>query len=313
MLTGDGESQPVEGVDALDDLAESLVPESEKAKAPDPDEPEGDDSEDAEEVEESDEDESEDADEDEEESTVKLKHDGKEIELKLSEALNLAQQGFDYTQKTMAVAEKSKAVEVEREQATQARTQAEQHVQETLHRLEAYSQYMQAQIGSPPDVSLASHDVGRYIAEKEAWEARKGQLQEARAAVSALQDEQARQRQAWIADKAATTERALKDTLPGWNDDTLHELAEYAGKLGLTPNSADVAMLEPGFWQLVSKAKAYDAVQAQKAQMKPKAQLAKVDKPQAKNQSGKVGERIKREAAFNKNPSVDALADILFK
>src|SRR5688572_19975860 len=129
-MTGDAEMQPVEGVDALDDLAEALVPESEKAKVPNPDEAEGDDSGESEEVEESDEEEAEESDEDEDETTVKLKHDGKEIELKLSEALNLAQQGFDYSQKTMAVAEQRKAVEAEQAQVKEARTQAEQHTQE---------------------------------------------------------------------------------------------------------------------------------------------------------------------------------------
>ena len=45
-MTGDGESQPVEGVDALDDLADALVPESDKPEAQDESE-----SEDAEEAE----------------------------------------------------------------------------------------------------------------------------------------------------------------------------------------------------------------------------------------------------------------------
>ena len=72
-------------------------------------------------------------------------------------------------------------------------------------------------------------------------------------------------------------------------------------------------MLSPGFWQLAHKAKAYDAIQAKKAEMKPTEKLAKVAKPSAANQSGKATERAKRDAAFYKNPSVDTLAEAIFR
>lgn len=265
------------------------------------------------EVSEAEEGEDEGEDDAEDDPTIVLKHDGKEVQLKLSEVKNLAQQGFDYSQKTMAVAEERKAVAAEREQVTQVRQQAAEYANETVSRLEAFSQYMEQQLGSPPDVAMASYDVGQYIAQKEAYEARKGQLYEARAAIQTVQDEQARKRQAWIAEKAEATERALKDTLPGWNDDTLNELVGYAGKLGLSPQNVDVAMLEPGFWQLAQKAKAYDALQAEKAKLKPTAQLAKVSKPSASNPSNRAAiKRAEAEKRFAANPtSINALADLV--
>lgn len=308
-MTGDGESQPVEGVDALDDLADALVPDD--AEAADPDDADGEESGESEEVETADDDESEGEDEADEDPTVKLKHDGKEIEVKLSEALTLAQQGYDYSKKTMAVAEERKAVEAERVQATEIRTQAEQSLTETINRLTAYSQFIETQVGQMPDAAMLSYDTSGYILAKEQHEARRGQLQQAYSEIQRLQHEQARQRQAWIAETAESTEKVLRDTLPGWTDNTLDELAKYAGGLGLTPKTAELALLSPGFWQLAHKAKAYDAIQAKKATLKPTEKLTRVVKPGASNQSGKAAERAKREAAFHKNPSVDALAELL--
>lgn len=307
-MTGDGESQPVESVDALDDLADSLVPESDKpdALANEGEEPEDAEGDEAEEQEDGDQE-----DEEGEEKVFTVKVDGKEIQLTESELIAKAQQGLDYTQKTMAVAEERKAVQAERERIVQTRAQVDEQLTETVNRLHAFSQYMEANVGQPPDPSMLDYDTAGYLRQKEQYEARRGQFQQAYAAIQHLQDEQARQRQAWIAERAEAAERVLANTLPGWSDDTLNDLSGYAQGYGLTPKEAGEAMLSPGFWQLIHKAKAFDAIQAKKAEMKPTQKLARVAKPTAVNTSGKVAERAKREAAFNKNPSVDALADLL--
>jgi hypothetical protein len=308
-MTGDGESQPVEGVDALDDLADALAPEKDKPEAQDESE-----SEDAEETDEEGAEEEEDdepGEDEEEDEKFTIKVDGKDIELTKAEMIERAQKGTDYSNKTMAVAEERKQVIAEREQVKQTRAQVEQERAETVARLTAYSQFIESQVGQMPDASMLDYDTAGYLRAKEQHEARKGQLQQAYSEIQRIQDESARQRQAEIAERAEATEKVLRDTLPGWNDDTLNDLAGYAGKLGLTPQTADVAMLSPGFWELVHKAKAYDAIQTKKAEMKPTEKLTKVVKPSAANQSGKATERAKREAAFHKNPSVDALADLL--
>ena len=307
-MTGQGESQPVVGVDALDDLADSLVPGKEKPEAQDESEEVADESEeDVAEEEEADESEEEEG----EERVFTIKVDGKEISLTESELIERAQKGTDYSNKTMAVAEERKAVQVEREHVATARQQVDSHLTETVNRLQAFSQFMEANIGQAPDPAMLDYDTAGYLRQKEMHEARRGQLHEAYAAIQHVQDEQARQRQAWIAERAASTEKALADTLPGWSDDMLSDLNGYASSLGLNPQTVGDAMLSPGFWQLAHKAKAFDAIQAKKAEMKPTQKLARVAKPTAVNTSGKVAERAKREAAFNKNPSVDALADLL--
>lgn len=309
-MTGDAEMQPVEGVEALDDLVDALDPTEapEQEDAPEAEEPEEEGQEDGEEEEEE---APEEEEEEEEEPTFTIKHDGKEVTLKQSELIELGQMGFDYSKKTMAVAEERKAVQAERAQAEEFRKRYETSLTDSIARINAFSDFMQAQLGEEPPVALAAENAGRYLAEKKLYDDRKGQLQQAQAAIEHLKQEQSRQRQDWISRQADETERALRDTLPGWNDGTLDELAGYLRTVGLTPETLDAGYVQKGVWELAHKAKAYDAIQAKKAEMKPKEKLVRVAKPSAVNTSARAAERAKREAAFNKNPSVDALADIL--
>jgi hypothetical protein len=310
---GQGESQPAEGVVSLESLASQL--DTEEAA---PGESESEESEQSEEVEAAEEgekspesEESEESEEEAEEPAFTIKHDGKEVTLKQSEVLELAQQGFDYTKKTMALAEERKAIEPLKREAEQFRQQTNEALTEAISRLDGYAKFLQAQIGSPPPITLASTDAGSYLAQKELYEARKGQLDTVLSESRALVEEQARQRQAYVNHKAAQTEKALKDTLPGWNDAMLTELAGYADSFGLNPGSADMAMLEPGFWQMAQKAKAYDALQAEKAKLKPVNQLPKVQKPSANNQPPQLARRQEAIKRHKANPSVDSLAALL--
>lgn len=313
MSIGDGESQPVEGVDSLSDLAEMMEAGEENEAALDESEQdeESDESEDVEgdeEAEESDED-----DEQKEEPTFTVKVNGKDVVLKQSEMVEMASKGADYTQKTMAVAEERKAVEQVKSQAEHYRQQNEQALGETVNRLQAFSDYMQSQLGDPPPIEWASQDANYYLVQKEQYEARKGQLHQAQAAIQHLQGEAQRQRQAWITQQADATEQALRDTLPGWNDNTLTELAEYAAKHGLNPQTVDVAFVQKGLWQLAHKAKAYDALVAKKAELKPRTQLARVQKPAASNQPNRASlNKAAAEKRFAARPgSIDALADLI--
>lgn len=311
-MVGDGPTgQPTDSADTLTDLAENAWDESEG----DGEEVEGDEegeevADDEEEEQEGDEDAE---DEQEEEATVTLKHDGKEVTLKQSEVVALAQQGFDYSKKTMAVAEERKAAETARAQAEEYRQRHESAVSETLNRLQAFEQYMGSQLGDPPPIEWAQQDAAYYLAQKELYESRKGQLQQAQQAIAHMTQEQSRQRQDWIVRQADATEAELRDTLPGWSDKTLDELAEYVDGYGINPKTADVAFVQKGLWQLAHKAKAYDAIQEGKAKLKPKDTLPKVQKPNAANQPNRG--QVQRAKAFDnlkRNPgSVNALADLI--
>lgn len=223
----------------------------------------------------------------------------------------MAQQGFDYTKKTMALAEDRKSVEAERTQAQETRQHHEKALTATLDRLNAFIQFTEATLGDPPSIDLAQQDAGLYVIKKQQYEDRKGQLDRALQAVQNVQQEAQRERQARIVEQADATEKALRDTLPGWTDNTLNELADYLGKVGLNPQTAQDAFVQKGLWELAHKAKAYDAIVAKKAELKPKAQLAKVQKPAASNQPNRSQqgrtEAIKR---YQAKPSLNSLADL---
>lgn len=304
------DGQPGESVDSLSDIADLMdgddAPEIEETL-------ETEDSEESEEpeVDEAEED-AEEAEDDAEEGTFTLKHEGKEVSLKQSEVIELAQKGFDYTQKTMAVAEERKAVEAERQKAEALRVQHEQALTDQQQRLQALAELMESQVGTPPPIEWAQQDAAYYLAQKELYEARKGQLAKVHEAIARNSDEQARQRQAWIMEQAESTERALRDTLPGWNDDTLTSLAGYMQTHGLNPQTVAEAFVQKGLWELAHKAKAYDELQARKATLKPKAELPKVTKPKASNQTprGIVATQA-AEKAYRAKPSLHTLADLI--
>ncbi|SDQ42198.1 hypothetical protein [Pseudoxanthomonas sp. CF125] len=308
-MTGDLEREPVESGDALSDLVDTLTPASGSEQE---EESESEESEEEEEQE-SEEEESGEEEEEGEEQTFTIKHDGKEVTLKLSELTELGQKGFDYSAKTMAVAEERKQVETVKAQWTERVTQQEQALSDTHQRLQALAEVAQRLVGQPPSISLAHENAAQYLALKEAHEASKGQLSQALQAIQANEQERDRLRHATREFRANETWQALSDTLPGWKEDPdakFAELDKYVKALGLSGEALVDARLEKGFWTLADKAKAYDAIQARKAEMKPKEKLTKVAKPSAQNQSARASDRVKREAAFDKNPSVDALAAI---
>lgn len=311
-MIGDENTQPNEGAVSLSDLAEMMV-DGEQEEAVLDESEESEDSDEAE-VEEADEEADDDDDEQEEEATFTIKVNGKDVLLKQSEMIELASKGSDYTAKTMAVAEERKVVEQVKAQADHFRQENERALTETVSRLQAFSDFMQSQVGEPPSIDvLHTYGSDQYLALKEQHEARSGQLQQAQAAIQHLQGEQHRQRQAWITQQADATEQALRDTLPGWNDNTLSELAEYAAKHGLNPQTVDVAFVQKGLWEIAHKAKAYDALLAKKAELKPVAQLAKVQKPAASNQPNRAAlSKAAAEKNFAAKPgSIDALAKLV--
>jgi hypothetical protein len=309
-MFGDVETQPGEGALTLSDLADGMDEgDDEVALAED----EG-----GEEPELQEEDESEEGGQDaedeeqQEEPTVTLKHDGKEVTLKQSEVVELAQKGFDYSQKTMAVAEERKVVEQERAKVAETWQQNMAALEQTEDRLQAFVQFMETQVGTPPPIEWAQQDAAYYLAQKQLHEDRKGQLDKALSAVENVRQEAQRKRQALIGETAAATEKALKDTLPGWNDTMLHELGDYLGNAGLSAQISPEFFVQKGLWELAHKAKAYDQIQADKAKLKPKTELKKVQKPSAgitqPRAEAKRTDALKR---YKAAPSISTLADLM--
>lgn len=312
-MIGDESTQPTENASSLSDIADLMGGDDEHEAALGVEDEGEEESEATEEVD-TEEEEGDDESEESEKIRVTVKHDGKTVDLELTpeEHVEMLQKSFDYTAKTMAVAEERKAVEAERDSVRQVRQQHEHVLNEHVQRLQALAHFTEAQLGDPPPIQWAQEDAAYYLAQKELYESRRGQLHQAHEAISQLQQEQARQRQAWIMERAVSTERALRDTLPGWNDEALHTYAKYAEGFGLNPQTVSEAFVEKGFWEVLHKAKAYDELQARKATLKPRAELPKVSKPKASNQTPRgIVAKQAAEKAFHAKPSINTLANLL--
>lgn len=314
IVEGDGrEGQPAESVLSLESIAGGMdegdsIEEGDALEAAE----EGDES-DATEGEEADNEEAGDDEQDGQEAdTFTIKVNGKDVTLTRAEMIEAAQKGTDYSQKTMALSDERKAVEAEKAQVSEARQRYDQALNEQVTRLQALGQFMSAQVGSPPTADMIqTHGIEWYVAQKEAYEARQGELHRVMQALQHAQGEQARQRQAWLAEQGEATEKALRDTLLGWTDTTLNELIAYAGKHGVDQRSADTVLLQKGFWEMAHKAKAYDALQEVKAKQKPVASLPKVAAPKAGNQPSQLAKYQDAVKRYRANPSLNGLAELI--
>lgn len=316
-MTGDERTQPVGNVDPFSAIADAMDEGGEEQAAtllPGEGEDDGEDV--VEESEEGEEEESSEEEEDEsEEETDTITHDGKPVTLKKSEIRELAQKGFDYTAKTMQVAEERKAVQAEHGKVKEIVTQHDEALKVTQQRLHGLVEFLQTQVGTPPPISLAHENASQYLALKEAHEAQKGQLQQALAAAQNVEEERARIRQASQSFRAEQTWNELRDTLPGWKEDAdaaFADLDKYVKAAGLDHEAAADARLSKGFWELAHKAKQFDALQVEKSKLKPKEQLRKVEAPKASRQNTRTEIRqADRQKAYAKAPSLTTLADLI--
>ena len=310
-MAGQVETQPSGTVDTLSGIAglmdsmetEAVAEESEGEEVPDTEAEQG------EETEEQQQDESA------EEQSFTIKHDGKEVNLKQSEILELAQKGFDYTNKTMAVAEERKALEPIREKLTQVVTEHESALQETLRQMNSLAEFVQSDLGAPPDISLAHYDAAQYIAQKDAYENRVAKLRTTYSQIQHLEAQQNHIRQSQLYDKANETEKYLVENLPGWKEapeKSLQELNTYIKQYGLSPETTKDAYVEKGLWEIAHKAQQYDKLKEAQAQLKPKAVLPKSIKPSAGNQPNVI-QRQETLKKFDRkaNKSLSDLASIL--
>lgn len=312
-MVGDAETQPTEGVTTLSDLTALMDGGEEEAGALE-ESAEGEEAEESEEVEASGEEGEQESEEEAEEPTVTVKVDGKEVVLKQSEAIELAQKGLDYTKKTMALGEERRAFESEREAVTAIRSEVAQHREQAIADLETVHAFMSEQIGNPPDIRLAAEDVGQFILAKELYEGQRAKLGQVAQALHQMRQQQGAEQASQRQQRQAKVERELIDSLPGWKEapaERFKEAADYVRALGLTPDEVGDAALTVGFWQLAHKAKAYDALLAKKAEMKPVAQLPKVSKPGTNNQPPQLAKRQEAMKRHRANPSISSLADLL--
>jgi len=245
-------------------------------------------------------------------ATVILKHEGKEVKVSAKERDSLAEKGFDYTKKTMALADERKALEPIREQAKQKLSEYEGALNETLQRLNTVADFISQDLGEAPDIALASYDANTYIVQKAQHEARLDKLRATYGQIQQVEQERDRQRQTQLYAQANETQAYLVENLPGWKEapeKSLDELNTYIKGYGLSPESTKEAYVQKGLWEIAHKAREYDKLKAAQSKLQPKATLPKVI-AQGNNQVANVRQAEARKR-FNAKPTLDSLAALM--
>lgn len=208
----------------------------------------------------------------------KLKYKGEDKEVDEAEAVELAQKGYDYTQKSQALAK-------EREELS-AKVKAETEA--------AYKKYQdQLEVHKRAVLGLADPEAMNADLDKLSMEdpARALQLmlkrQKIIGAVQGIHAEQQRIAQQADAEAQASKQKQTAESLeiiqrdiPGWNSDLYGKLLKTAVDLGYSQQEAN-AITDPKVVKLLNKARQWDELQSAKPKTVDKrvAAVPKVQKP----------------------------------
>ncbi len=203
-----------------------------------------------------------------EDRILKLKHDGVEIEKPESEVITLAQQGFDYTQKTQKLAEERKYVE------TMAETIKEQE--------KAFQQQVQVQTALMSDVAelkAIDKQLGQYqnlnwqqLSDSDPVEAQKlffvyNQLQvqrgQAIAALNGKKEELSKAQTEARAKQLQLGQQVLAKEIPGWNEELAKNIAVTGREYGFS-NEELSNLTDPRAVKLLHDASQWRKLQASK-------------------------------------------------
>ncbi len=169
--------------------------------------------------------------EEEPEKYYRVKLGGSEVEVTLNEALKGYQRQQDYTQKTQAVADEKKQLNVELEQARQERTQYQQNLQSLLQQQQA------SQPAEPNWNQLYEDDPLEWVKQKEEARSRKERTLELQQQNFQMQQLQEREQQQNYRSHLAQQQEELIEAIPEWNDPKVMQteklqIRSYAKSLG---------------------------------------------------------------------------------
>lgn len=231
------------------------------------------------EAEEQEEAEEEEQDEDSQEETapvtkLKLNHNGEEVEVDIDEAKNLAQMGYDYTQKTQKLAEERKQVEMQT-QALKAQEEA----------LKVSAQTQQAFIKDIAKVTAIDEQIAQFeavdwnaLSDSDPVQAQKlyiqyQQLQNKRTQTIAeiqqkkqMLDQQAELQSQSRLEKAKTE---LLEAFPNWNAEMAREIRESGKSYGFSDDDLS-SVTDPRMVRVLHDAAQFKKLQAQKGAVEKK-------------------------------------------
>ncbi len=199
-----------------------------------------------------------------------LTHNGQKRRVPKDEALKLAQQGFDYTQKTQALAEERKQVEAVK-QALQARAQ----LQPQLVKAAAVIEALQAQIKPYAEadwVQIAQNDPAGYPQHHAAYQKLQMSLQQAVEQYKQVET-QAQNIEHHISEQdRQAAARRLFEMVPQWTDEKRFQaerpkVIEYLKENGVTDEEIS-RLYDPRVVAMARKAWLYDEAMKNRGQAK---------------------------------------------
>lgn len=243
---------------------------------------------------------------DELEATIntKIKVDGEESDVTLAELRRGYQREKDYTQKTMAVAEKDKQLTVQHEQAIEQVQQQSQVAGAVLREVQKLFAGEHEQI-----LSLMETDPNAGVVAKARYDQRMQQFHQIQQAASAHYDQFSQENKTRSDSSRAeleNTEREkLASAIPDWDQEKANELSNYlVSQQGFSPDFIS-STLDHKFFVMANKAMQFDTkVETAKLAEKRVKKLPKVQKPAKKisapkSNYQKAAARLKRSGDIN--------------
>lgn len=244
---------------------------------------------------------------------LRLKYRGEEKEVDETEAVELAQKGYDYTQKSQALAK-------EREElASKAKAEQENARKQYETRLTEYSQLVMKladQEALNADLSkLAETDPAKALQLR----LRRDQIVETLQAVRSEQQRLANERQNEAREAYAKTVREAVETLqrdvPGWSQDLYGKVLKTGLDYGLRQEEVN-AIADPRLIKVLNDARQWREFQAAKPKAVEKrvAEVPKVQKPGTTEKPDPGSEKLKESMAnLKKNGSREAAQDYVLR
>lgn len=207
---------------------------------------------------------------------LKLIRNGEEIEVDLEEAKNLAQQGYDYTQKTQKLAEDRKQVEA----YVQALKAQEQNLIQQAEMQQAYIKEIAKVESLNEQIAQFEGADWNAISDADPVQAQKlwiryQQLQNDRAkAANEIQQKHTQIQQQRELQAQARLEEAraeLLKAIPDWNEDTAKGIRESGKAYGFTDQELS-GIVDPRMVRVLADVTAYRKLQASKGAVTQKVQ-----------------------------------------
>lgn len=259
--------------------------------------------------------------EDQDETLYRLKVNGEEIEVPLSELLNGYSRESDYRNKTKALADERRAVEQYIHQHREEATQQRQQLQEAV-------KFVMAQLPDvkPPNPELINDSPVEYLRQREAYERAQAQQQAIyEQYVSAQQQQQAEQQRVWQENYKRGNDIVLQ-VVPEWNDtgtraQESQAILQMAQNYGFTPQEFS-QLTDPRYvvfmrdaMKNAQKAQKFDELQAKSSATAKQVQKlpTKAERPGAGRNISASDGRTSAMQSLKRSGSVDDAAAVFSK